>query len=180
MTKNIVFMTCMEKAPDILDYKEWCFKSWKLWCKKNDVEMVVLDQELRDRAVMKPTWQRWHVFDVLKENNVDYNQVALVDVDTMIPLGLVMNELVSNALKHAFKNQKVGKINVDLKRSEDCLTLKVSDNGQGLNDINELDGQSFGYELIKAFARKLKADIKIESQEGLSIELKIKNYTTAA
>ena len=86
MKKNIVFMTCMEKAPDILDYKEWCFKSWKLWCEKNDVEMIVLDQELRDKTVMKPTWQRWHVFDVLKENNVNYNQVALVDVDTMIHL----------------------------------------------------------------------------------------------
>ena len=77
-------MTCLDKAPDILDYKEWCFKSWKLWCKKNNVELFVLDQELRDRTMMKPTWQRWHVFDVLEANEVDYNQIALVDVDTMI------------------------------------------------------------------------------------------------
>ena len=33
--KNVVFMTCMDGAPDILDYKEWCFKSWDYWCKKN-------------------------------------------------------------------------------------------------------------------------------------------------
>ena len=77
-------MTCIENAPDYLDYKEWCFKSWGVWCKKNDVELFVLDQELRDKTIMKPTWQRWHVFDVLEANEVDYNQVALVDVDTMI------------------------------------------------------------------------------------------------
>ena len=77
-------MTCIENAPDYLDYKEWCFKSWGVWCKKNDVELFVLDQELRDKTTMKPTWQRWHVFDVLEANEVDYNQVALVDVDTMI------------------------------------------------------------------------------------------------
>ena len=77
-------MTCIENAPDYLDYKEWCYKSWGVWCKKNDVELFVLDQELRDKTTMKPTWQRWHVFDVLEANEVDYNQVALVDVDTMV------------------------------------------------------------------------------------------------
>jgi len=113
------------------------------------------------------------------ELNYDVDSIVL-DVDTMIPLGLVMNELVSNALKHAFKAQTFGKIDIDLKRSEDYLTLKVSDNGKGLKNIKDLEGESFGYELIKAFARKLKAEINIESSNGLSIELKIKNYKTAA
>ena len=91
MNKNIVFMTYMIDAPDTLDYAEWCFKSWKLWCKKNDVELFVLEDELQPKGDgtynfpgMKPTWQRWHVFDVLENNDVDYDQVALVDVDTMI------------------------------------------------------------------------------------------------
>ena len=81
---NIVFMTVMDGAPDILDYKEWCIKSWRLWCKKHNVELVILDQEIRDKKIMKPTWQRWHVFEILEENSIDYNQVALVDIDTMI------------------------------------------------------------------------------------------------
>ena len=84
MKKNVVFMTCMDKAPDTLDYKEWCFKTWQYWCDKHNVELIVLDQELRDKTIMKPTWQRWHVFDILDENSVEYDQVALVDVDTMI------------------------------------------------------------------------------------------------
>ena len=82
--KNIVFMTCFEQAPDLLDYKEWCIKSWQVWCKKHNVEIFILSDELRDKTIMKPTWQRWHVFEILEANDIEYGQVALVDVDTMI------------------------------------------------------------------------------------------------
>tara|TARA_Y100000114_G_C11741554_1_gene319208 strand:+ start:299 stop:1051 length:753 start_codon:yes stop_codon:yes gene_type:complete len=82
--KNIIFMTCLDGAPDVLDYKEWCYKSWKTWCDKNNAEMIILDEELRDKTIMKPTWQRWHVFEILKNSGIEYNQVALVDIDTMI------------------------------------------------------------------------------------------------
>ena len=82
--KNIVFMTCIENAPDILDYKKWSIKSWRVWCNKNNVDIFILDKPVQDSSRMKPTWQRWHVFDVLGANSVDYDQVALVDVDTMI------------------------------------------------------------------------------------------------
>jgi len=84
MKKNIVFFTSMDKAPDVLDYKEWCYKSWEVWCKKHDVEIFILDQELVDKSLMKPTWQRWHVLEILEHNGIEYDQVALVDVDTMI------------------------------------------------------------------------------------------------
>ena len=77
-------MTCFEQAPDFLDYKEWCLKSWRPWCKKHDVELFILSDELRDKTIMKPTWQRWHVFEILEANGIEYDQVALVDVDTMI------------------------------------------------------------------------------------------------
>ena len=84
MSKRVVFMTVMDGAPDTLDYKEWCFKTWSWWCKKNDVQLFVLDQELQDKTIMKPTWQRWHVFEVLEANGIECDQVALVDIDTMI------------------------------------------------------------------------------------------------
>ena len=77
-------MTCFEQAPDFLDYKEWCLNSWRPGCKKHDGELFILSDELRDKKIMKPTWQRWHVFEILEANGIEYNQVALVDVDTMI------------------------------------------------------------------------------------------------
>lgn len=84
MKKNVVFFTSMDKAPDVLDYKEWCYRSWQVWCQKNDVRIFILDQELRDRSIMKPTWQRWHALEILEHNDIEYDQVAMVDIDTMI------------------------------------------------------------------------------------------------
>ena len=83
MSKNIVVITSMSGEVDI-SYKEICLNTWNYWCKKHNVELVVLDTELVDINYMKPTWQRWYVLDVLESNGIDYNQVALVDVDTMI------------------------------------------------------------------------------------------------
>lgn len=84
MKKNIVFFTTMDQAPDNMEYKKWCFESWKHWCNKHDVEIFVLDTPLYSKDLMKPTWQRWHVLEILEANNVNYDQVALVDADTLI------------------------------------------------------------------------------------------------
>ena len=84
MKQNVVFMTCMDKAPDEMEYKHWCFESWNYWCKKHNVDIFILEDPLYDKTLMKPTWQRWHVLEILDANNIDYNQVALVDVDTLI------------------------------------------------------------------------------------------------
>ncbi|MBT8233951.1 MAG: sensor histidine kinase [Saprospiraceae bacterium] len=104
----------------------------------------------------------------------------MLDVDTMIPLGLITNELVSNVFKHAFEEKNEGKIKVALTKAEDCLILEVSDNGKGLDNHDDLKRNSFGYALIQAFANKLKADIEVNSDSGLRIALKIKNFTIAA
>ena len=90
-SKNVVFMTAMVDAPDRLDYAEWCYKSWQYWCDKNDVQLFILEDELRPKGDgtmkvpgMKPTWQRWHAMDVLDANGIEYDNVALVDIDTMV------------------------------------------------------------------------------------------------
>jgi hypothetical protein len=84
MKKNIVFFTTMDQAPDNIEYKRWCFESWKYWCDKHGIEIFILDEPLFDKNLMKPTWQRWHVLEILESNGIEYDQVALVDVDTLI------------------------------------------------------------------------------------------------
>jgi len=84
MKKNIVFFTTMDQAPDNMEYKKWCFESWKYWCNKHDAEIFVLDTPLYNKDLMKPTWQRWHVLEILEANNIEYDQIALVDADTLI------------------------------------------------------------------------------------------------
>lgn len=74
----------MDQAPDNMEYKKWCLESWQLWCSKHNVEIFVLDTPLCDKNFMKPTWQRWHVLEILDSNGIEYDQVALVDADTLI------------------------------------------------------------------------------------------------
>ena len=112
--------------------------------------------------------------------NVDYDIDALVlDVDSMIPLGLVVNELTSNALKHGLRHEDVGKIYISLREHNAQLILRIKDNGPGA-DIENMQTKSFGYSLIRSFARRLEADLDIENNDGLSVLLKINNYQKVA
>lgn len=128
------------------------------------------------------------ILELFSTYNTNHTDVSLaldvddlnLDVDTMIPLGLVINELVSNSLKHAFKGLEKGKVTVSLQEDEKRLILKVSDDGIGIQNENVDSSKSFGNRLIKAFAQKLKADLRYETKHGTSIIMVINNYLKAA
>ena len=107
--------------------------------------------------------------------SLDIDEITL-DVDTMIPLGLMVNELISNALKHAFSKNEKGHLSLSLKKKQGVLLLKIRDNGRGAVTKDLLESKSFGYSLVKSFARKLDADLIIKNDNGLSVELSIKNF----
>jgi two-component sensor histidine kinase len=111
--------------------------------------------------------------------NIDVEPIKL-DIDTIIPLGLVINELISNALKYAFTTKTSGTISIHLKSNNSTLNLSVTDNGMGLpKDFNIDTIPSLGFRLIKAFSDKLKAQLDINSSDkGTSISLVIPNKKT--
>lgn len=99
---------------------------------------------------------------------------VLLDVDIIIPLGLILNELISNALKYAFPNNKGGTLSVRFLKTNDQFTLEVNDNGIGLpNDFDKEKLKSMGYQLIHDFARKLKGNLQISSKKGTTVTLSI-------
>ncbi len=103
-----------------------------------------------------------------------------LDVDTMIPLGLVLNELVSNSLKYAFKDGRHGELSIVLKKEAQHLLLKVSDNGTGYPEgMNTKDGRYFGMKMIRAFAQKLKASLDIRNDNGAVVEMQITKFRFA-
>lgn len=113
--------------------------------------------------------------------SLDLNINSLdLDVDTMIPLGLIINELVSNSLKHAFNEKEKGKIFISLSEQNGELDLTVSDDGKGVDVEKMYKSKSFGNRLIKAFGQKLKADLIIKSENGTIVNMKIKNYKKAS
>jgi len=103
----------------------------------------------------------------------------VLDVDSVVPLGLILNELITNALKYAFPDNRKGEIKITLQEKTDGLFLSVEDDGIGIEDTDKLlDGDTFGYDLIDAFKHKLNADLKIEGSNGTSIKMLIKKYNT--
>jgi len=109
----------------------------------------------------------------------DIDKLSL-DVDTVIPLGLIINELVSNSLKYAFNNRDTGTLLISLKEKDNCLCLLVKDNGQGFPDRKDIQQmQTFGLQLIGAFARKLKAELELYNDNGAVVCMRIKKYKLA-
>lgn len=90
---------------------------------------------------------------------------AIVNVDLALNIGLIVNELVSNSFKHAFEGKGPHIISISLKNIKEHLFLEVTDNGKGINK-NIHDYQSFGLKLIDILSRKLKADVKMNTNFG--------------
>ena len=84
--KDIVYITNI-KDPNRIDRSspyEYSIKSWSKWCKNNNAELVILDEYIFEKDYMKPNWYKLYVFDLLEESGVDYNQIAVVDADTIV------------------------------------------------------------------------------------------------
>lgn len=101
-----------------------------------------------------------------------------LDVDTMIPLGLIINELISNSLKHAFKDRNGGKIIVRLKEEDGQLLLHIADDGGGVKD--QVQTANFGQSLVRSLVRRLNGELKINTEDGYAVDLTIKDYKRSA
>lgn len=142
-----------------------------------DTDLVGVDASDYISKLTKNLIKNYKTEDKKIELYIDADPIKL-NIDTIIPLGLVINELISNALKYAFVNKPSGAIDILLKSSSDTLTLSVIDNGKGLPEDFSVDHvSSLGFRLIKAFSNKLKADLKINSSnEGTKISLIIPHF----
>ena len=110
---------------------------------------------------------------------MDLEENAFFDMDTAIPLGIIVNELVSNSLKHAFTENKEGKIRIRLCREEknneiheSLFSLTISDNGKGFPENIELESaESLGLQLVSILVDQL--DGKIELRRAPGTEFRI-------
>lgn len=104
--------------------------------------------------------------------NVDIRDGGLA-VETAIPCGLVINELVTNAFKHAFPNGRVGEVCVEVRElAAQRWLLAVEDDGVGLPADVELGKTgSLGLELVSVLATQISAEVQVNRQRGTRFEL---------
>ena len=107
------------------------------------------------------------------ELEIDIEDDIFFEIDHMIPLGLILNEMISNSLKHAFKKNK-GKIFVGASIDEEgWCTVTYSDNGSGLPaGFNIETADSFGMQLIVMLTDQLDGHVRFESKYGLMYQLR--------
>lgn len=74
----------LDFKPNRADAYKYSISSWRKWGEKNNCKMVVLDKPLTDPKTMTPTWQRYHLFDLLDNSGIEYDQVLMVDSDTIV------------------------------------------------------------------------------------------------
>lgn len=100
-----------------------------------------------------------------------------LDLDTTISLGIVINELFINSIKHAFDTK--GKVQISLKKEKDNLILIYQDNGKGLPEGYSFEKGNFGTKMIRAIIKKLKATVNISSTaNGAFFEFIISRFNT--
>lgn len=96
---------------------------------------------------------------------LDIDEVEL-DVDKAIPLGLIVNELISNAFKHAYVNQDSAELSIALKKRRNELYIVIGDNGRGLPQGFNTDEEGFGSRMVAILVKDLKGVYQVDNQNG--------------
>lgn len=118
--------------------------------------------------------------NLMQSFKISPDQISLIihaekislDIDTAVPCGLIINEIVSNSLKHAFKKDAKGEIRIELAQTvTDKFRLVIEDNGIGMpEDFSAETSDSLGIQLIQALTDQLEGDMKVESAPGKGVK----------
>lgn len=108
--------------------------------------------------------------------NINFNVTAEeheIDLDKIKTLGIILNELITNSIKHAFPGDKEGIININFKKTDLVYELTIEDNGIGIKnykDENELSGLT----LVKYLIEDINGNLQISNNDGVKIKLVFK------
>lgn len=105
----------------------------------------------------------------------ELDPIAL-ELDDALPSGLLINEVISNSLKHGFPDGRSGEVRIQLRcPSAATVVLALSDNGVGMpRELDWITSRSLGLRLVRALAQQLRAELEIRSQDGTEVKLVFK------
>jgi len=106
------------------------------------------------------------------ELEIDIDDIFL-QINQAIPCGLIINELVSNAMKHAFQGREKGKIRIEIcAPGSDQLALIVGDDGVGLpQDRGDETTQTLGLRLVNILTKQLDAEMELDTRDGTTFKI---------
>jgi two-component sensor histidine kinase len=94
-------------------------------------------------------------------------------IDTIVPLGLILNEIISNSLKYAFEGREEGDLYISLhKKQDNFYTLEVSDNGKGIPaNINFENAETLGMQLIHMLSGQISGKVTVIQENGMKYRI---------
>ena len=113
-------------------------------------------------------------FNASDHIHLNYDMEPLeLDVDTAVPIGLIANELLTNAMKYAFPKHRAGEVNISLKK--DCIkeefVFSISDNGIGNERSDTIKGTGFGTELVHLLVQQLDGKLNTTYDQGTAVNI---------
>lgn len=108
---------------------------------------------------------------LVKDFNIDS-----LNIDHAIPLGLIINELMTNSFKHAFPDNRKGEIRINIEQNNDLINFKFDDDGIGLpKDFDAHNTGSTGMIVLTSLVNQLEGDLDINSEKGTSVGITFKS-----
>ncbi len=144
------------------------FEVHKQLFKKDDVTSVQAKHYID--TLVENVKQAYEKDSVTITNTINENETLLAN--TSFPVGLIVNEFVTNSYKYAFEDQKEGSIYIALTSQDNVYKLVLKDNGKGLPkdfDINQLD--SFGLETIQLLTKEYGGTFTIDGSNGVAMNI---------
>jgi len=125
-------------------------------------------KELAENIIFAISGDKNISFDMFKSDPVE------VTFDKAITLGMLMNEIIVNSMKHGFHNMNGGLITIGLSKEHGELILDIADNGTGFDATSVLkDSQTLGLNLITGFIRELNGSYELHSDSGVQYKIRI-------
>jgi PAS domain S-box-containing protein len=127
-----------------------------------------------DDYIVRLVSDLFYSYNISKEqikSVLDVEDVKL-NIETAVPLGLIISELVSNSLKHAFPEDKNGEVHISLIANDDKYELKISDNGIGIpEDFDFKNTESLGLQLVNNLVDQIDGKIILEISHGTAFKI---------
>jgi len=111
--------------------------------------------------------------DTIVNFNINTNGIKL-DIDSVIPMGLILNELITNSLKYGFIKDEILTLNIILNEEDNKLKLIYEDDGKGIKSYSQ--GDSFGLKLVDLLIKQLEGTIETSHDKGLKYVFLISHY----
>jgi len=133
--------------------------------RSEDFEKISLSDYIRSIAsVITATYGRMNI-------NLEFEmEPVIINIETAIPLGLILNELLSNVYRHAFSQEASGLVKVSLTKQEGKLyVMSVADSGKGLPEGFTMEGnKTMGLQIVDILVKQIEAHLQIIQEKGTS------------